>query len=109
MRAHYFSTSVARIVHHDKFDLAAKREGWAVFDCDGELQVCRLDDPEVWVADLGFLPPQLDDDAHAWLIVRTGTGAHHADARKILSEQSPTEWKRVNEWYEMLYPRGMKP
>ena len=88
---------------NDPFDIAAKREGWAIFDCDGDLRICRLDDPQAWEATLGFLSPQLDDDCDAWLIVRTGTGEHHSNARKIISEQNPTEWRAINNWYSKHY------
>ena len=93
----------------DPFDIAAKREGWAIFDCDGSeagrYQICRLDDAKDWAVDLGFTPPQLSDDSDAWLIVRTGTSPHHSDARKFIAENAPEEWKRINEWYATQHPK----
>lgn len=72
---------------------AAQREGWDLFttsDDDGAeiVQVQRIDDPEELPPDA----PHLTDDAAAHLIVRTGTGAHHSVARKIIFDHFPAEW-----------------
>jgi hypothetical protein len=73
---------------------AAVMEGWDLFTAtDGSpVQVQRFDDAE----ELPFGAHHLTCDAEAMMIVRTGTGPHHAVARKILHDHFPAEWAIMN-------------
>lgn len=97
---------------NDQYDLAAKREGWAIFDCDGSengpFQICKLDDPEACEGGPGFLPRTLASDEEAWLIVRTGTGEHHSHARNFIAEHNPQEWEAINTWYAQWEKENFK-
>lgn len=73
---------------------AAQREGWDLFTtCDDAgndlIQVQRIDDPE----DLpSGVATHLPSDDVAMMMVRTGTGDHHREARRILYDHFPAEW-----------------
>lgn len=78
--------------------MAALREGWDIFDSRGSdagpIQVQRIDDPED--LDFEFKVPYLENDDHAMLIVRTGTGEHHKVARQIIATHNPEDFERMD-------------
>jgi len=59
------------------YDDAAKREGWALFECDnGKLQIQRLDTPQDAFPDLPFEPMwESGGDAIAHVEERANTGS----------------------------------
>jgi len=62
---------------------AALKEGWDLFTAtDGSPVQVQRDDAA------GILP----NDDTAMMMVRTGTGAHHSVARKIIHDYFPEEW-----------------
>ena len=71
---------------------AAQLEGWDLWtttsDSQAQVQVQRIDDPNEVPAG-GF---HLGGDAQAMVGARTGTGAHHSAARKIIHDHFPEEW-----------------
>lgn len=79
---------------------AANAEGWDVFDAlgsaNGRFQVCRIDDPEAW-ARRGDTPAVslLAGDEAAWLLVLSGSAAHHAKAREFIGAHNPLEWESM--------------
>ena len=58
-------------------DDAAKREGWAVFECDdGVLRIQRLDTPQDAFQDLPFEPMwKSDDDAISYVTKQASAGS----------------------------------
>lgn len=78
---------------------AALREGWDLWDSrgsiSGPLQVQRIDDAELVTEEVGFEVPYLESDDHAMLIVRTGTGEHHAMARHLVAKHNPEDFRRM--------------
>lgn len=69
------------------YQAAAMAEGWDLFETTidrRELQV-QMDDE----ADM------LANDDEAKLLVRTGTGEHHAKARELIALYSPEEWEAL--------------
>jgi hypothetical protein len=58
-------------------DYDAKREGWALFECDdGALRIQRLDDPRAFAADMPDAPIFASDaDAIAYVLRRAGEGS----------------------------------
>jgi hypothetical protein len=62
-------------------------EGWAIFDTDGELELCCYDECETF-----------GDDADAWRhVVRKANegSALHAEAIEIIREANPAEYQRI--------------
>lgn len=88
---------------------AAQREGWDLFTtCDDAgndlIQVQRIDDPE----DLpSGVATHLPSDDVAMMMVRTGTGDHHREARRILYDHFPAEWALLEAAAAAVKPEGV--
>lgn len=76
---------------------AGFREGWLISQCFGseygEWQVQKIDDPADRADEFGEGIAELPDDNAAMLMVRTGTGEHHAAARAFIQAHNPIEWE----------------
>lgn len=72
------------LVWSEELGRAAQKEGWDLFEADGELQVQRNDEDS-----------PLSGDADAWKLVAAGFADHHVLARTILAVESPFELTRI--------------
>lgn len=83
---------------------AAITEGWEIFECDGSdngpFQICKLDAPEAWAGVCGVdtVPPALEDDTDAWVLVRDTESALHTKALAFLAQENPKEYEAIQRW-----------
>lgn len=82
---------------------AAQTEGWGIFECygsdNGPFQLCRIDDPEVFAADLGAqILRTWTDDTEVWEFVRSSGSDLHTKALAFLREQNPAEYESIMQW-----------
>lgn len=78
--------------------LAARREGWDIWDCaepDGRFRLEKLDDPAS-CDDLDYDNPMFDDDGDAWLWVylNAGSGLHWRAIAYLMAHSLP-EYRRI--------------
>ncbi|UOL47958.1 hypothetical protein vBPaerPsCh_127 [Pseudomonas phage vB_Paer_PsCh] len=85
-----------------ELEKASAAEGWSVFDTEGSdngpYQIQRIDDPEAYEEATGELPPRLESDVAAWLLVFNGKGLHHAAAKEFIAHHNPKEWAAIVEY-----------
>lgn len=79
-----FRAAMAGLPWTADHNAAAEREGWALFDADGELQVQRLDEEGI-----------LASDDEAFDLVMKGREPHHFAIRGHIYDKSPAEWARI--------------
>lgn len=89
------------------FSEAAQREGWDLFTDstmqDNAVQVQRFDDQQE-LERISPGAPFLRDDAEAMMMVRTGTGDHHREARRIIYDNFPEEWALLDKAAASVIP-----
>lgn len=73
------------------FSEAAQREGWDLFTCTkgSPVQVQTIADLDDQPEDAAHLDT---DEEAMMMMVRTGTGDHHREARRIIYDNFPEEW-----------------
>lgn len=82
---------------------AANAEGWDLFDCDGSdngpLQLCKIDDPEMWREDRKVVIEQTwEEDNEAWVFVWTNPSPLHTKALEIIKVENPQEFEAIETW-----------
>jgi hypothetical protein len=83
--------------------LAANTEGWDLFDCDGSdngpLQLCKIDEPELWAEDRGVVISRTwEDDTDAWVFVARNPSDLHGKALALVQRANPVEREAIREW-----------
>jgi hypothetical protein len=65
-------------------------EGWAVFDCDGTLQILRLDDPQM-ARNYHPVEPlfESDEEAVAFVTMMANISPYHASALMLHNTATP--------------------
>lgn len=87
---------------------AAQAEGWDIFaslrGTDHMFDLQRIDCP--WEnQELGYEDPKFQDDygAWVWVLKRAGEGEElHLAALAFLEEQSPEEYREIDEWADQV-------
>lgn len=95
--------SNGQLVWTDEDSKAANIEGWDLFDCDGSdngpLQLCKIDDPELWSQDREVdIKKTWDEDTEAWVHVWNNPSDLHTKALAILKVANPIEYQAIEQW-----------